>query len=306
MSSSVSYPPSIEEFNNHETNHTYTFTQFVTPMAERERHERRRPKYTRSKSGCLTCRRKKIKCDERKPVCQRCTHSQLDCTWPPAAPPSKKARRRISIAPKIDVEPPTAPLTDPSSSLQVPESSQVLGESYIRGRSEPRTQLPSDADPLQSSVRHHSVPEASRVDGSYTYHAATARSLSSDIMTYTAPHYSFPEPSLRVSGPSTQTSRPSTANSQSSPFIGYRHELSQLPNATSYSDVQASLQANCHTTPFEQYASHSRLPTANSMTAAPYVYQHDNMPQWQPQPLYPPQPCADGYATQTFTYSAQS
>jgi hypothetical protein len=39
---------------------------------------RKRPKYTRSKKGCLTCRSKKIKCDERKPICTRCEHGHRE------------------------------------------------------------------------------------------------------------------------------------------------------------------------------------------------------------------------------------
>jgi len=39
---------------------------------------RKRPKYTRSKKGCLTCRSKKIKCDERKPLCTRCEHGHRE------------------------------------------------------------------------------------------------------------------------------------------------------------------------------------------------------------------------------------
>jgi hypothetical protein len=58
---------------------------------------RKRPKYTRSKTGCLTCRHKKVKvrettfvqphrlaliphvqCDESKPKCQRCSNAQRE------------------------------------------------------------------------------------------------------------------------------------------------------------------------------------------------------------------------------------
>lgn len=65
------------------------------------RQDRKRPKYTRSKTGCLTCRRKKVKvgteatshlfvifiiyqtsqtlqCDEGKPGCQRCVTGQFE------------------------------------------------------------------------------------------------------------------------------------------------------------------------------------------------------------------------------------
>lgn len=36
----------------------------------------------RSVTGCLTCRRRKKKCDERKPICNACTRNFLECTWP--------------------------------------------------------------------------------------------------------------------------------------------------------------------------------------------------------------------------------
>ncbi|KAI5120076.1 hypothetical protein M0805_002637 [Coniferiporia weirii] len=78
------------------------YAQFApSPYPERTiKPERRRPKYTRSKTGCLTCRRKKVKCDETKTTCQRCANSQLECTWPEAPPPKKKnpLRKRGSPA----------------------------------------------------------------------------------------------------------------------------------------------------------------------------------------------------------------
>lgn len=36
----------------------------------------------RSKSGCLTCRKRKKKCDELKPRCSGCTRNILQCVWP--------------------------------------------------------------------------------------------------------------------------------------------------------------------------------------------------------------------------------
>ncbi|KAJ5178674.1 transcriptional regulator family: Fungal Specific TF [Penicillium coprophilum] len=35
----------------------------------------------RSKSGCSTCRRRKVKCGEEKPVCTRCSSLRLKCEW---------------------------------------------------------------------------------------------------------------------------------------------------------------------------------------------------------------------------------
>jgi hypothetical protein len=64
----------------------------VSSMLGMETPQQKRPKYTRNKTGCMTCRRKKVKvcilpshsgtrlinsdgrqCDERKPICTRCT-----------------------------------------------------------------------------------------------------------------------------------------------------------------------------------------------------------------------------------------
>lgn len=36
----------------------------------------------RSKDGCLTCRRRKKKCDERHPTCTGCHRNHLTCQWP--------------------------------------------------------------------------------------------------------------------------------------------------------------------------------------------------------------------------------
>lgn len=38
---------------------------------------------TRSRLGCYTCRRRKKKCDELYPMCQRCAAKGLPCEWPP-------------------------------------------------------------------------------------------------------------------------------------------------------------------------------------------------------------------------------
>lgn len=33
----------------------------------------------RSRTGCLTCRQRKLKCDEQKPVCGQCTKANREC-----------------------------------------------------------------------------------------------------------------------------------------------------------------------------------------------------------------------------------
>lgn len=54
----------------------------------------------RSKTGCLTCRRRKKKCDERHPTCTACHRNALDCTWPTAETTvnSRRPRRRQNVS----------------------------------------------------------------------------------------------------------------------------------------------------------------------------------------------------------------
>lgn len=49
-------------------------------------------KHKRTRSGCFTCRARRIKCDEGRPVCERCRKGSRDCVYPSPAPPSKGAR----------------------------------------------------------------------------------------------------------------------------------------------------------------------------------------------------------------------
>ncbi|KAJ6499110.1 hypothetical protein C8R45DRAFT_981130 [Mycena sanguinolenta] len=125
----------------------------VSPQPRQEPIARKRPKYTRSKTGCLTCRVKKIKCDEAKPSCMRCTHGQRDCTWPEGVP----ARKR---APSVKESPDGSVRPSASSSTASPGTSSP---SSTRGHSPPQRSpvdlaLPRELNlpPLLSSRRQDS------------------------------------------------------------------------------------------------------------------------------------------------------
>jgi hypothetical protein len=42
---------------------------------------KRRQKYTRTRTGCLGCRARRIKCDEGRPVCRRCTVAKREVSF---------------------------------------------------------------------------------------------------------------------------------------------------------------------------------------------------------------------------------
>ncbi|KAF5970443.1 transcriptional activator UGA3 [Fusarium coicis] len=50
-----------------------------------------RRNHPRSKNGCLTCRTKRKKCDEVKPVCSSCTRTGQECVWPSQESTSQRA-----------------------------------------------------------------------------------------------------------------------------------------------------------------------------------------------------------------------
>ncbi|WWC91432.1 uncharacterized protein L201_006378 [Kwoniella dendrophila CBS 6074] len=67
-----------------------------------------KPKFTRSRTGCLRCRKGKHKCDEEKPICKRCSNVGKECVYPPPPtpkPPTRPAkRRRTAIQTEDQVE----------------------------------------------------------------------------------------------------------------------------------------------------------------------------------------------------------
>lgn len=54
----------------------------------------------RSRMGCLTCRRRKKRCDENRPLCGECKRLRLNCSWPE---PGKEYRNRTKKLCSISV-----------------------------------------------------------------------------------------------------------------------------------------------------------------------------------------------------------
>lgn len=52
----------------------------------------------RSRNGCFTCRKRKKRCDEGKPVCNACTRLSLECTYPIPGQERKNKKRKSQLA----------------------------------------------------------------------------------------------------------------------------------------------------------------------------------------------------------------
>ena len=59
-------------------------------------HQRR---FGRTRTGCLTCRARRKKCDERRPKCLSCERNKLDCSFPLPKPRSPISRSRSPASP---------------------------------------------------------------------------------------------------------------------------------------------------------------------------------------------------------------
>ncbi|KAL4963762.1 Rh-like protein/ammonium transporter [Aspergillus stella-maris] len=67
----------------------------------------------RSKNGCITCRRRKVKCGEERPICRRCSALGLSCEW------GGVKRGRSSYAP-VRIQPAgPRPRLSPSSAIAI-------------------------------------------------------------------------------------------------------------------------------------------------------------------------------------------
>lgn len=75
-------------------------------MVSKYNRQHRRP-LLRVRTGCLTCRARKKKCDEGKPVCKGCTRNGVHCQWPDDTPiePLKDVRSpRKSLSSVLSME----------------------------------------------------------------------------------------------------------------------------------------------------------------------------------------------------------
>ncbi|KAH8762910.1 hypothetical protein F5882DRAFT_365036 [Hyaloscypha sp. PMI_1271] len=81
-----------------------------------ERPPRTRRKTPKVKTGCLTCRSRRVKCDETHPICKNCQKFYISCTYPVPIekPKHRTSRKAIKLHPLI----PKGCPTEPTPSLQ--------------------------------------------------------------------------------------------------------------------------------------------------------------------------------------------
>lgn len=167
--------------------------------------QKKRPRYTRSKAGCLTCRAKKIKCDEVKPICTRCEHAQRECTWPTETQRKKIPRRVRSSAsppslPAVAIEtgvytqhsfPPSIPTGRAASTSSTSSASDDTGGTFAG----------SYDDGIASLSGSESGDDHNRVSGSgYLEQSYPSTSQSNLIGAYSNLSLGLPQPNAYQTG----------------------------------------------------------------------------------------------------------
>ncbi|KAG7040132.1 catalytic activity protein [Colletotrichum scovillei] len=79
----------------------------------------------RNSTGCATCRRRHVKCDERKPICGGCERTKHNCLYTPRRPPNRKRSDPVvSVTPNGDTPKSTTPREPRSPRSSSPSNSE--------------------------------------------------------------------------------------------------------------------------------------------------------------------------------------
>ncbi|KAL5356446.1 hypothetical protein BJX96DRAFT_142825 [Aspergillus floccosus] len=114
-----------------------TPTQTDSTPQKSYRPARRPPAYLRTKSGCLTCRKRKKKCDERRNTCGNCARRWIKCVWPSSTPKVVSSNSPVS---QEDREL-TRLLSEPPDALRSPSAGNSASISPALSHAEPQGEL---------------------------------------------------------------------------------------------------------------------------------------------------------------------
>lgn len=100
-------------------------------------------KRRRTRTGCLTCRTRRIKCDERKPACERCEVANVECAG------YAEKRRLMARHPKHNSATATITPTSASLSTEVEPSGDNTSHRQLHTDGLPLIGLPNNPGSLQ-------------------------------------------------------------------------------------------------------------------------------------------------------------
>ncbi|EJT77731.1 hypothetical protein GGTG_02836 [Gaeumannomyces tritici R3-111a-1] len=164
-------------------------------------------KHRRTRSGCYTCRSRRVKCDETHPICERCRKGKRDCIYPPDAQGVKAG----ATTPKdTDADQPTSP-----TSSHDDDDDEDDGDTDSRLDTIPDEEEPGLGAPETQPFRTRAIPRRPR----------TASSLNLQRLAAAGGRQSSESPSLE----GTRASSPSTSTGTAASTTPAAYQFQELP-----------------------------------------------------------------------------
>lgn len=146
-------------------------------LNEQKLYHARRP-HKKSRAGCITCKKRRVKCDESKPSCTRCQRYGALCSYQPVA--SGKANVAAAI-PKLDSVISSLSLSDMTSRIEdILKSDQGFNASLLE---------PNSAHPISVIAFQHFINSSTQTVGNPSIRAV----MKSDMIrvSFTSPYLMY-------------------------------------------------------------------------------------------------------------------
>ncbi|KAJ5087544.1 hypothetical protein N7456_011160 [Penicillium angulare] len=145
------------------------------PISDQKKHKRTR-------SGCFTCRARRIKCDETRPLCERCRKGNRDCVYPSPTSSSAKAGARTSAKARG-----ARPPSQGSDSSGKVETEEVNSLEPIIDEDETDSAAGQGSRPSPSSITSQSRPDLHRTQSGQSLRKPSLKTVSESGSFYMDP-----------------------------------------------------------------------------------------------------------------------
>nr|KMM68607.1 hypothetical protein CPAG_04933 [Coccidioides posadasii RMSCC 3488] len=149
------YPNTLALWHNPHHIHPSPDSQDFRPQPQVPQRPPEQKRHKRTKSGCFTCRARRVKCDETRPICERCSKGKRECNFPPAPILKKDSRSNMKKSEKY-------PSIRESESEEASQNDASTGTQDSWKRDIQPRQMKETSKQSASTQRHQVQPLARR------------------------------------------------------------------------------------------------------------------------------------------------
>ncbi|KAK3672027.1 hypothetical protein LTR78_007996 [Recurvomyces mirabilis] len=219
------YPPGLHQLQTMSLESLGSYPDYDDPnlamlppghVQGQQRQRRRQPqssehvKHRRTRSGCYTCRQRRVKCDETRPICDRCRKGKRDCAYPGSSSPTTSGSKSSHSSKKAKDD----------------GASSGSDEDYEEESKSPLHTILDDEDALDDSESPSGVSDARKQSSAST--ASSSQQLSPSIErvpgSSTRPKASRTTTKHTVKPSITQNSRWASLPKEIKAYLRYHHE----------------------------------------------------------------------------------